>query len=119
MNHQCECKVAVQDVSMNLVLLIRALEQSQHRIKEGQFFTDWKGREVIFSEVSVCSKGRGWTNPPLQADIPLDAQTPCLWRKTPPPPEVDPPSYLLTSSGGHCSGQYASYWNVFLFKNSC
>ena len=21
----------------------------------------------------------------------------------------------LTSSGGHCSGQYASYWNAFLF----
>ena len=22
---------------------------------------------------------------------------------------------LLTSSGGHCSGRYASYWNAFLF----
>ena len=22
---------------------------------------------------------------------------------------------VLTSSGGHCSGRYASYWNAFLF----
>ena len=24
---------------------------------------------------------------------------------------------VLTSSGGHCSGRYASYWNAFLFNN--
>ena len=30
------------------------------------------------------------------------------------PPEADHPSLLLTSSGSHCSGRYASYWNAFL-----
>ena len=24
---------------------------------------------------------------------------------------------VVTSSGSHCSGQYASYWNAFLFLN--
>ena len=28
------------------------------------------------------------------------------------PPEADLP--LLTSSGSHCSGRYASYWDAFL-----
>ena len=27
---------------------------------------------------------------------------------------TNPP--ILTSGGGHCSGRYASYWNVFLFN---
>ena len=34
-------------------------------------------------------------------------------RDADPPPGGRPPS--VTSSGGHCSGRYASYWNTFLF----
>ena len=32
------------------------------------------------------------------------------WRQTLPTPSTE------TSSGGHCSGRYASYWNAFLFR---
>ena len=28
------------------------------------------------------------------------------------------PSLVLTSNGGHCSSQYASYWNAFLFTST-
>ena len=42
--------------------------------------------------------------PPPDRGPPLDRN---------PSPERDPPG--LTSSGGHCSGRYASYWNAFLF----
>ena len=84
----------------------------------------------MFSEVSVCSKGVEQTPPlslevdlPQDADTPLDADSPLetdpLFLKADPCPKADPPSCVLTSSGGHCSGQYASYWNAFLFKNSC
>ena len=54
----------------------------------------------------------------------------CLFMgdQTPPPPHSPgrPPLYTLnppadppvmTSSGGHCSSPYASYWNAFLFIN--
>ena len=39
-----------------------------------------------------CSQGEGYGSPPPPRQTPL----------------------VLTSSGGHCSGQYASYWNTFL-----
>ena len=39
--------------------------------------------------------------------VPPWRQTP-LCRQTP---------VVLTSSGGHCSGRYASYWNAFLFES--
>ena len=35
-----------------------------------------------------------------------------VFRGRPPPPGGDP--LVLTSSGGHCSGWYASYWNAYL-----
>ena len=70
----------------------------------------------MFSEVSVCSKEKGLDRLPPIRGTPLSRCRPPLEAD---PPEADPPSYVLTSSGGHCNGQYASYWNAFLFKNSC
>ena len=49
-------------------------------------------RKVMFLEAFVFSGG-GWADPPLEADL-----------------------RVLTSSGGHCSGWYASYWNAFLLE---
>ena len=60
----------------------------------------------MFSEASVSHSvhwlgGGGQT--PQQTP---SQQTP--WRLTPVP--------VVTSSGGHCSGRYVSYWNAFLFN---
>ena len=48
-------------------------------------------------------------------DIYREASLCSQWgvRQSPPPP-MDRKLSLLTSSGGHCSGRYASYWNAFL-----
>ena len=43
-------------------------------------------------------------------ETPLEGD-PSGWR---PPLDGDPFPLLLTSSGGHCGSQYASYWNAFL-----
>ena len=43
----------------------------------------------------------------------------CQYRaSTAPPPPTEPGAHtpVLSPSGGHCSGRYASYWNAFLFK---
>ena len=73
--------------------------------------------KVRFSETFVCPREVGretllvrdpWTEIP-QTEIPW---TPPL-DKDPPPSGQRPP--VLTSSGGHCSGQVTSYWNAFLF----
>ena len=60
--------------------------------------------KVMFSQAYVCPGGRA-DPPPPKADPPW-WQTPHPWRKTP---------LVLTSSGGHCSGRYISYWNAFLY----
>ena len=91
-------------------------------------------------------KPNPWTETPLVRDPPGQKASPGqrpspekdpagdLWREIPsrqrPPPDRDlpldrdplpsrqrPPG--LTSSGGHCSGLYASYWNAFLFFHIC
>ena len=54
-------------------------------------------RKVMFSQLFA------------QEASPLWKETPPAWTDTPLPP-------VLTSSGGHCSGRYASYCNVFLFN---
>ena len=46
------------------------------------------------------------TENPLLTEISLLTETPS-WQR---------PSQLLTSSGGHCTGRYVSYWNTFLFS---
>ena len=52
-------------------------------------------------------------DPPLEGDAPGRNMKPDRkWHHT-------PLLLVLTSSGGHCSGQYAPYWNAFLFKNMC
>ena len=48
-----------------------------------------------------------WADPPL-GKTPPGQTTP---RQTPPQADTRPP----TPSDGHCSGQYASYWNALLF----
>ena len=62
---------------------------------------------VVFSEASailfkgrreVCLQGKGGGTPLV--DLPLGGLLVPL---------------VLTSSGGHCSGQYASYWSAFFF----
>ena len=62
--------------------------------------------KVMFLHVSVIQcTGEVWQTPPW-ANPPC--QTPSLGKH--PPWETPPPP-----SDGHCSGRYASYWNVFLF----
>ena len=87
-------------------------------------------RKVMFSEASVCSQGEGWADPlgrrPCQK--PPCWKTP--WRQTyhRQTPYADTPEggspvgrppcrQTLKSSGGHCSGRYASHWNAFFFKS--
>ena len=63
------------------------------------------------------------------ADTPLGkyppGQTDSLGRhplaETPSPGQTPPDQCLLgyTPSSGHCSGQYASYWNAFLLEGMC
>ena len=52
-------------------------------------------------------------------DLPPDRDSP--WTEIPPgrdvPLDRDPP-LVLTSSGSHRSGWYASYWNAYLFSFS-
>ena len=56
---------------------------------------------LIFSEEPVCSRGGGGVGrPPSGGRYPFIGRAP-----------------VLTSNCGHCGGQYASYWNAFLFKN--
>ena len=62
--------------------------------------------KVMILHRSVCSQG---SNRPSRQN-PIWTETP-LWTETP-PRERTP--QLLTSIHGHCSGQYASYWNAFL-----
>ena len=50
--------------------------------------------------------------PPLGQTLPLGRHPLPLVRQPPPPEDTTPPD-------GHCSGQYASYWNAFLFHTSC
>ena len=52
---------------------------------------------------SVCSRGRG-RGAASRGGL-LTGGLPNL-----------PGTDVLTSSGGHCSGQYASYWNAFFKK---
>ena len=59
----------------------------------------------MFSEASVCPQGG---LPPIWG-LPAGGES-----AQPQPPN---PSPVLTSSGGHCSGRYASYWNAFLLRN--
>ena len=65
--------------------------------------------KVMFSEIWVILfKGGGespspWTETP-RAETPHSGQRPPGGRHP----------WVLTSSGGHCSGGYASYWNAFL-----
>ena len=57
---------------------------------------------------SIClsTRGRGGSREtPRDRDPSLDT----------PSTDRDPPG--LTSSGSHCSGQYTSYWNTFLFND--
>ena len=56
----------------------------------------------VFKDICLFTRGVGY--PPLEADTPYSGGRPPL--------EVDP--LVLTSSGGHCSGRYTSYWNAFL-----
>ena len=83
-----------------------------------------------FLEAFVFSGGGCWAEPPreadpsLEADSPLEANPPSeadpTQRQTPPleadPFPLDADPRVLTSSGGHCSGWYASYWNAFLLE---
>ena len=50
-----------------------------------------------------------WADTPSLGRHPLPGQTPPPLGSTPPPRSTPPPH------DGHCSGQYASYWNAFLF----
>ena len=72
-------------------------------LKIGYSVTYSKGTYTVFR--SVCRRGGGGG---VRADLPLEADLL--------PPEADPPQ-VLTSSGGHFSGRYTSYWNAFLLKN--
>ena len=63
--------------------------------------------KIMFSQASVILfTGGGVSDRPLGQN-PLSrhtpGQTPYPWADTPPPAD------------GYCSGQYASYWNAFLF----
>ena len=84
----------------------------------------------MFLEAFVCSQG-GRADPPSPEGRspwkaePLEGRPP--GRQTPlpecTPPEGTPPRRqtsppLLTSSGGHCSGRYASHWNFTFFATS-
>ena len=81
--------------------------------------------KVIFSEAVICL-WRDWDllperppSPP-DRDPPSRQRPPILQTETPSPPDWDPPPDRdllgLTSSGGHYSSRYASYWNAFLYK---
>ena len=79
----------------------------------------WKGN--VFTP--VCdSVHRGVCTPPTdQADTQNQADTPWT-RQAPPLDQADTPrpgrnlsDQVDTPKDGHCSGQYASYWNAFLF----
>ena len=88
-------------------------------------FIDCKGRLCFQKRLSVIlstgvrqtslpgCRPRGICPTPLEAEPldtnPLDADPPRLR-----PPGCRPP--VVTSSGGHCSGRYPSYWNAFLSK---
>ena len=91
----------------------------------------------MFSEASVCSRGEGagvvcpWKEglppkggPPPKGvgsglkeagGLPPKGGGRCLQGRDPPLGGVCPTSPVLTSSSGHCSSRYASYWNAFLF----
>ena len=60
--------------------------------------------KVMFLQASVCPQGRG---------LPTGRGSPYYWGLT----QGDPPPPLVTSSGSHCRGRYASYCNAFLYKN--
>ena len=62
----------------------------------------------MFSGESVCPQGEGY-------DV-TSCLVPCSFQEDLPPGGVGTPPGL-TSSGGHCSGRYASCWNAFLFDN--
>ena len=59
--------------------------------------------------ISVCT-GRVCVADTPWADT-HPRQTPSSWADTP----RQTPPWADTSSDGHCSGRYASYWNAFLF----
>ena len=66
--------------------------------------------KVIFSEASVSHSFHGGVSKHALG------QTPPSWADTPgsqPPGRHPPPS-----SGGHCCGRYASYWNAFFLYNT-
>ena len=61
-------------------------------------------------------RGEGWTETPLWTETPFSGQRHLSLTET--LPWTETPS--LTSTGSHCSGRYASYWNAFLFSTfSC
>ena len=81
----------------------------------------------MFSEASFILFTGGGTPTPALRDRPTPSggQTPLLrhtflleadplWKQIQ-PLEADLLPLVLTSSGGHCSSRYASYWNAFLF----
>ena len=69
----------------------------------------------MFSEVCVIrfTGGGSILPPPGQRPPPLWTQTPFSGGR--PPGQRTP--QVLTTSGGHCSGRYASNWNEFLLWN--
>ena len=72
-------------------------------------FTDYKGRLCFQKRLSVIlSIWGGRLDRPPHAD-PGGGVCP-----TPPVGRLPLPQ-VVTFSGGHCSGRYASYWNAFLF----
>ena len=64
----------------------------------------------MFSEASVNHSVHRAGSLPDGDPIPSGWRSPG-WR--PPSPLDGDPPLLLTSSGGHCSGRYAFYWNAF------
>ena len=94
--------------------------------------------KVMFSQVYVCPRESPLEGdplqtetPPLDSNSPLDSylldrswtwsliQTETSWTENipgerPPSSQRPPLPPVLTSSGGHCSSRYASYWNAFL-----
>ena len=109
---------------------LRAMSQRTHFSDNRQIITVRNSScgKVMFSQVSVCPRGRGVhppgrQTPPGQTPAgkihprqthPLGRHTP--WADTPPlgrhtSSEQTPPP----PRDSYCSGRYTSYWNAFLF----
>ena len=111
------------DIDLSVIFVFQFMKDSHCRPQGKVLFSVHRGDLHPFRmETSLPSGWRPssplWIDPPREGTWNRQEVTSC----TPSGKNMGPdgkrhhtPLWSLTSSGGHCSSRYASYWNAFLF----